>query len=281
MAQSTKHIALLCPGGPITRDLAADIEHLTRAHCGERVRLHFHDQCFEADGHFAGSDARRSAAFLETANDPRFEAIWFAKGGYGACRLDSALFGQLNEHARKKTYLGYSDNGVLLGRLYKGKIGHPVHGPIAVDLQRQGGDVAIKRSLDYLTDRARSSIEPVALQGHSIVAFNINVLAHLVATDWAPDLSGHTILLEDVGEYLYRIDRAMFAIMNAKIMQGAAGICLGRISDVPENDRPFGESAEQIVKRWCNEVDVPYFGRADIGHDRDNKVVPFGLTPTT
>ena len=91
-----------------------------------------------------------------------------------------------------------------------------------------------------------------------------------------PDLSGHILMLEDVGEYLYRIDRAMFAIVANEGIRNAAGIKLGRISDIPENDRPFGQSEEEIVKDWCARAGISYRGRADIGHDAANKVAPFG-----
>lgn len=278
MTDATKHIALVCPGGPITRDLAEKTAEIAAARFGETVRLDFHPQCFLEAGHFAGSDAERSGAFLEAANDPQYDAVWFARGGYGACRLDPSLFAKLNEHARRKTYLGYSDAGSLLGRLYKEKIGKPVHGPMPTDLVRRDGEAAIKRALDYLVKGDVETLEPAAASGAKVAAFNITILAHLVATDWAPDLSGHIIMLEDVGEYLYRIDRAMFAITGDERVRQAAGVKLGRVSDIPENDRPFGETDEEIVKNWCARAGVPYLGRADIGHDADNKIVPFGAS---
>lgn len=276
MATEKTSIAIVCPGGPITRELAEKTASVAAARFGGTVKLHFHEQCFAAAGHFAGSDAERSAAFLEVANDPKYGAVWFARGGYGACRLDEALFEKLNEHARKKIYLGYSDNGTLLARLYKEGIGRPVHGPIPTDLAREGGEEAIARALDFLVKGDASGLEPTAKSGKKCAAFNITILAHLCGTDWMPDLSGHIIMLEDVGEYLYRIDRAMFTIMADKGIRNAAGIMLGRVSAVPENDRPFGASEEEIVKYWCARANVAYLGRADIGHDAGNKIVPFG-----
>lgn len=272
----TKHIALVCPGGQITPELADKTAGIAAARFGEAVKLHFHPQCFSVAGHFAGLDEERSAAFLDSANNSQYDAVWFARGGYGACRLDDNLFAKLNEHARAKTYLGYSDNGTLLARLYKESIGRPVHGPIPTDLGREGGEEAIARSLSYLVNGDAAALEPTVKTGKKLAAFNITVLAHLVATDWAPDLSGHVIMLEDVGEYLYRIDRAMFAIMANAGARRAEGIMLGRVSDVPENDRPFGQTEEELVKDWCERAGVPYLGRADIGHDPGNKIVPFG-----
>ncbi len=127
-----------------------------------------------------------------------------------------------------------------------------------------------------MVDGDPSTLEPTVKTGKKFAAFNITVLAHLIATDWAPDLSGHVIMLEDVGEYLYRIDRAMFAITANAGVRKAAGIMLGRVSAIPENDRPFGSNEEEIVQYWCARTGVAYLGRADIGHDAANKIVPFG-----
>lgn len=281
MTNAKKHIALVCPGGPISRELAGEVGQIAaRAH-GAAAELHFHDQCFLTAGHFAGIDAERSAAFLEVANDPKYDAVWFARGGYGACRLDDELFAKLNDAARRKTYLGYSDTGVLLGRLYKEGIGSPVHGPMPTDLPREGGEAAITRALDFLVSGDQSGLEPTVPTGAKVAAFNITVLAHMLTSPAMPDLTDHVIVLEDVGEYLYRIDRAMFAITNHPGVANAAGIKLGRISDVPENNRPFGQTVEDIIQYWCARAGVDYLGPADIGHDADNKIIPFGAYAET
>ena len=108
------------------------------------------------------------------------------------------------------------------------------------------------------------------------VAFNLMTLAMLVGTEIAPDLTGHVVLVEEVAEHLYAIDRLFFHITQH--LRGAAGIRLGRVSDIPENDRPFGSDPEQIARYWCERSGIPFLGRADIGHDAQNAIVPFGIT---
>lgn len=276
MSNSTTHIALVCPGGPITHALADKVGQIAADHVGDRLKLHFHRQCFVKQGHFAGDDAARSAAFLEVANDPAVDGVWFARGGYGACRLDENLYGQLTGAASDKIYLGYSDNGVILARLWGLGFARLAHGPIAADLQRDKGAAAIRRAIDFLTgDHAPDDVIAATALKEKSLAFNITVLASIAGADWMPDLKGHVVMLEDVGEYLYRIDRSMSAIVGSGKLSGAAGVRLGRISAVPENDRPFGQDEEQIARYWCERAGVPYLGRADIGHDADNKIVPF------
>ncbi len=274
MTASKRTIALVCPGGPITRDLAKELGEIAADHCGNAVELRFHEQCFLEAGHFAGTDDERSAAFLEVANDPHYDAVWFARGGYGAGRLDDALYAKLNDAARGKTYFGYSDAGVILACLDALGIGKSVHGPMATDLVRVDGHAAMRRALDFLVFDRTDGVEQAAMRARCM-AFNITVLAHFIGLDGTPDFSGRVVMLEDVGEYLYRIDRAMQAIVTSPKMKDAAGVMLGRVSEAPENDRPFGAEPEEIARYWCERAGVPYLGRADIGHDSDNKIVPF------
>jgi muramoyltetrapeptide carboxypeptidase len=99
----------------------------------------------------------------------------------------------------------------------------------------------------------------------------------MIGTPIMPDLKDHVVMIEEVSEHLYAFDRAMFNITTALNGVGVAGLRLGRVSDIPENDRPFGETALQIAKRWCAKNRIEFLGHADIGHDIDNKVVPFGM----
>jgi muramoyltetrapeptide carboxypeptidase len=115
------------------------------------------------------------------------------------------------------------------------------------------------------------------LDSRPVAAFNLMTLAMLVGTPLMPDLAGHVVMLEEVSEHLYAIDRLLFHVTAALANAGAAGIRLGRISDVPQNDRPFGMTVEQMVQDWCARRGLDWLGHADIGHDTDNKIVPFGL----
>ena len=268
-------IAICAPSTPFSREDAARVDTLAQQVPG--IRLHFHEQCFAEHGHFAGTDEVRLAAFLECANDPGFDAVWFARGGYGANRIASGAMAGLSDHARAKTWLGYSDAGYLLAALYRAGIGRPVHAPMPVDIRRAGGDEAIIRALRYLAGDP-SGLEP-SLDNRPAVAFNLMTLAMLCGTDLMPDLSGHVVMVEEVAEHLYAIDRLFFHI--SQHLHGIAGLRLGRIGDVPENDRPFGSEPEEIAHFWCEQVGIPFLGAADIGHDAGNTIVPFGLASRT
>ncbi|MEZ5996706.1 MAG: LD-carboxypeptidase [Hyphomonadaceae bacterium] len=276
MAPSIR-IGVVAPGTRIEPALAERVSAFAADSFLDRApEIVFHPQCFLSAGHFAGSDAERAQAFVEFANDPSFDAIWFARGGYGACRMAEAALLQLNEASRAKTYLGYSDNGVILAGLYRRGYAKVAHGPIPVDMTRAGGEGAVKRALSWLIDRSPESLELGVMFDGKTAAFNVTVLQSILGTPMEPDLSGHVLMLEEVGEYLYRFDRALFQITSSPRVRTVKGIKLGRVSDVPENDKPFGANEEEIARYWCAKAGIAYLGRADIGHDVENKIVPFG-----
>ncbi len=273
-------IGICAPSTPFTREDAARVTALAST-THPTAELVFHNQCFAESGHFAGSDAERLEAFVDLANDPAFDAIWFVRGGYGACRIAEDPVAKLRAAARDKLYMGYSDAGNLLGCLYRNGIGRIVHGPMPADIRREGGEAAVKRALDWMVHANPAALEPHIQAGVKYAAFNLMTLAMMAGTPLMPDLKDHVLMVEEVAEYLYGYDRAFFHVTSHLQDTGLAGLRLGRVSDVPDNDRPFGESAESIAKRWCRKSGIAYLGRADIGHDGDNKIVPFGLATSS
>lgn len=271
-------IGVVAPSNRVPADLPQKLAALaTRLYGADAPEIRFHPQCFLSSGHFAGSDTERASAFIEVANDPSFDVLWFGRGGYGSFRLTEAVLAGLKPAAGDKLYMGYSDAGAMLGALYAAKVGKVAHGPMPNDLNRAGGEAAVARALAFLIDRDPSALEPSVAGGMPCAAFNITILAHLIGTPALPDLSGHVLMLEEVSEPMYRIDRCMGQIVSTPALRGVAGIKLGRCGDIPENDPDFGCGEDDVVRYWCLRTGIPYLGRADIGHDIGNRVVPFGV----
>jgi muramoyltetrapeptide carboxypeptidase len=269
-------IGIVAPASRLEPDMAERVNAIAQADFGARAELIFHPQCFLKDGHFAGDDQARADAFVEVANDPSFDAVWFARGGYGSGRILPLALPRLGIAARDKTYLGYSDMGSLLGGLYGMGFPHLAHGPMPADIRRQGGEATIARGLSWLVDRSGASLEPSVSPRVRHAAFNLTILSHLIGTPWQPDLADHVLMLEDVSEHMYRIDRALFHVTSNPAIRKVAALRLGRISDVLPNEPEFGRTEEDVAEHWCRVSGIPYLGRADIGHDADNKIVPFG-----
>jgi muramoyltetrapeptide carboxypeptidase len=273
-------IAICAPSTHFTREDAARVTALA-AMTHPAAELVFHAQCFAEAGHFAGADHVRLEAFVDVANDPAFDAVWFVRGGYGACRIALEAVSSLRSAAGDKIYMGYSDAGNILGALYRAHIGRVCHGPMPADIRRAGGEAAISRALDWMLHASSQALEPHIQAGEKHAAFNLMTLAMMVGTPLMPGLKGHVLMVEEVSEYLYGYDRAFFHVSSHLQSAGLAGLRLGRVSDVPDNDRPFGEGAEEIARRWCAKTGIAFLGRADIGHDADNRIVPFGLATSS
>ena len=274
-------IAIVAPSNRIDQPLAERVKAIAGERFADRPfarrpELLFHPQCYLSSGHFAGTDRERAGAFLEVANDPAVDAVWFARGGYGAGRLLARVEGRLSRTALEKTYLGYSDAGNLLALLMKAGVANVAHGPMPTDIGRDGGAAAVRRALAWLVDRDPETVEPSARDGVPAAAFNLTVLSHLVGTPWQPDLAGRVLMIEDVDEYMYRLDRGLWQVLSAPGMARIAGLRLGRCGGIPENDPDYVLTEEEMARERCAAAGVAYLGRADIGHDAANKVVPMG-----
>ncbi len=269
------NIAVVAPASRLEPSMAERVTKLAAAR-HPSVELYFHPQCYLSSGHFAGADAERAAAFVEIANDASFDVLWFGRGGYGSCRIAEVALPKLSDAARRKTYLGYSDAGALLAGLYAKGFHSLAHGPMPADIAREGGEEAVARALAWLADRAAETLEPSVGQSGKTIAFNMMTLSQLIGTPLQPDLTGHVLMLEEVSEQMYRIDRSLFHITSNPMIRRVAGIRLGRCSAIPPNDPDFSQTEAEVVRHWCRVSGIPYLGRADIGHDADNKIVPFG-----
>ena len=157
----------------------------------------------------------------------------------------------MTQAARRKTYLGYSDAGALLAALYRAGFADVAHGPVAQDILRDGGDAAVGRALAWMIERAPAALEPTVNGATKTAAFNITVLSQLLGTPLQPDLAGHVLMLEEVSEAMYRIDRALFHITSNAEIRRVAGIMLGRCSAITPNEPEFGMNEEEVARHWC------------------------------
>ena len=263
-------IAIVAPSCTLKREAAERVQAIAdqRGDCA----LLIHPQCFLSDGHFAGSDEARLAALREVMADESVDGVWFARGGYGSNRIAEAALADLPEAARGKVYMGYSDAGFLHAGFHKAGL-QVAWGPMPQDVLRAGGEAAIHRALDWLVNRDASALEPQLRQ--PAMAFTLAVLSNLLGSPLEPDFSGVDLLIEEVSEHLYAIDRALFHVTSSPNVRRAARLRLGRVSDIQPNDPDFGTDEEAIFEDWCRRSGIAYGGPADIGHDAQNKVVPF------
>src|SRR5262249_25575453 len=157
-------------------------------------------------------------------------AVWFARGGYGSCRVAEAGLRSLMPASKRKSYVGYSDAGVLLAALYRAGFEAVGHGPMGQDILRNGGNAAVGRGPAWMLDRSPEALEPTVSRAKKTAAFNMAVLSQILGTPLQPVLDGHVLMLEEVGEAMYRIDRLLFHITSNNEIRRVAGVMLGRCS---------------------------------------------------
>ena len=243
---------------------------------------------YEQDGQLAGSDAHRAALMQRLLDDPEVKAIICCRGGYGTVRivdrLDFTRFAQ-----RPKWVVGYSDITVLHSHIHH-TLGLPtLHATMPVNMH--GEETPATRTLhDFLfgmeRGRAAHSWEPCTLNrggvAHApLVGGNLSILYSLLGSGSQVDTSGKILLIEDLDEYLYHIDRMMQALRRAGMLEGLAGLVVGGMSDMHDNSIPFGRSAEQIVLDAMADLPCPIAFGAPFGHLGDNNLaIPLGINYT-
>ena len=275
-------IAVVAPSNMLSPDVVPLVRGFAAARYGDDAPdIVFHPQCFESWGHFAGTDQMREDALVEVANDPRFEVVWCARGGYGANRIAERAIARMTAAAKTKYFIGFSDAGFLLAGLLRAGIGRPVHGPMPGNILGSRGEESVARTLDLLRATRQGGdylfgTFPPDTDPQRVAAFNLTVFSQLLGTALEPDLTGRILMLEEVGEAMYRIDRHFFHVTSQANVRRCAGLMLGRCSDIKPNTPDFAQDEETVARHWCKVSGIRWLGRADIGHDPDNKVVPFG-----
>ena len=178
------------------------------------AELVIHPQCFLRDGHFAGPDAARLEALREVMADDSVDAVWFARGGYGSNRIAEAAAARPACRGARQDLSRLFRCRLPAGGFHKAGL-DVAHGPMVQDVARAGGEAAIHRALDWLVRRDEAALEPGLRPGQRAMAFNLTVLSHLLGTAIEPDFTGAELLIEDVAEHEYRIDRAMFHVTGS------------------------------------------------------------------
>lgn len=232
---------------------------------------------------FAGSDDERLAALYELADDPTLRAIFFARGGHGALRLLPRFdWRRLGLHAR--AWIGYSDlTPFLLGVTRELGLAS-FHGPmVAADLARGLTDGERDSLLAALAGDfprelpARAALAPGDAPAHAsgpLVGGCLSLLVATLGTRWAPALRGAILLLEDVGEPTYRLDRMLTHLHLSGSLAGVRGVVLGDLRGTEEAKDEPSTLPERVAAVAAG---VPVLAGLDCGHVAPNLTLPLGL----
>jgi muramoyltetrapeptide carboxypeptidase len=231
------------------------------------------------ENQLAGSDAQRAADLQEQLDNPSIKAIWCARGGYGTVRVvDLIDFTQFKKHP--KWLVGFSDVTVLHNHLntmgYKS-----IHGIMPISLAKATPDAIESLRLSLFGQPLQYTIDPHPMNrlgkaSGELVGGNLSILYSLLGSPSAIDCKDKILYIEDLDEYLYHIDRMMMNLKRNGCLESLKGIIVGSMTDMKDNDIPWGKNALEIIQDVTKKLNIPMIFNFPAGHIHDNRALILG-----
>jgi muramoyltetrapeptide carboxypeptidase len=268
-------IGIVAPAGPFEQErfdqgLAAIREMGFATRIDERI--------YSRTGYLAGADLQRAAQFNAMVADDDVQALMCARGGYGCLRLLDAL-DYAAIAARAKPFIGFSDVTALHRAIFLRCGLITFHGPMVTTLATS--DEETRRA--WLAALMETAAPPLDLSGARVLkpgiaqgvltGGNLTTLCHLTGTWAGAGFKDQILIIEDVGEALYRIDRILTQMMLAGLFDGLAGLVLGTFKNCAPQKQIDALLAE-VFDGW----NLPIVSGAPVGHGASNWTVPLGAT---
>lgn len=280
-------VMLISPSGPTRPErVARGVELLN--HWGLRVALA--PNVYARSGYLAGTDDQRLADLNLALGDPDVRGVLCTRGGYGVQRIVDGV-DLAAVLADPKVVVGFSDITALQLALWRGARLATVHGPGAAWLdERTGPDAAesLRRTVMtaepvVVTARENEETSPVRLgAAHgpvtgTLIGGNLSMLSASVGTIDLPDLSGAILLVEEVGEPPYKVDRMLVHLLRSGTLDGLAGVAVGQFTDCADE---WSTTIVDVLAERLGALGVPVLGGLPVGHGRDQLTVPLGVPAT-
>lgn len=272
-------VALVCPSGPLAgpQDLERAAQN-ARSLGWEPVPG---QSVLARDGYFAGTDQQRLNDLNAALRDPSIDGIWCLRGGYGAMRLMEQLeYSALRR--RPKALMGYSDITALHSAVATRCDLVTYHAPVGrADLTPFTRD-SLERAVVRQTESCGVAEGAATLRGGRargrLVGGNLALLAALAGTAFAPNYDNAIVVLEDVNEDVYRIERMLLTLRLGDAFATCTGLVFGTFTNTPESRPDSGGSRplQAVLREVADALRVPCIAGAPVGHVADTWTVPLG-----
>jgi muramoyltetrapeptide carboxypeptidase len=271
-------VALVSPAGPLRgeEDVARAVANARSFGWEPVVGAH----ALARRGYLAGSDAERARDLNDALRDPAVDAVWCLRGGYGAMRiLDAVDYDALR--ARPRALLGYSDITALHAAVARrcGLVSY--HAPTAraelTEFSRASLELAVARGADPCGQAPEARVLRPGRADGLLAGGNVALLAALAGTPYAPSFAGAVVVLEDIGEAVYRVDRMLRQLLLAGLFDGCRAIVFGHCTNCPEESDDGARTLEEVVRELADALAVPCLLGVPVGHIDDQWTVPLGL----
>jgi muramoyltetrapeptide carboxypeptidase len=231
---------------------------------------------------FAGSDEQRSHDLQQMLDDENIKAIIIARGGYGTLRIiDRIDFTNFVKHP--KWIIGYSDVTVLHSHIHQNFLIETLHATMPLKFPANGIEdnalTTLKKVLFGGQPEYTLPSDPLDRKGNTegiITGGNLSLLYALAGTASDIDTNGKILFIEDLDEYLYHIDRMMMQLKRSGKLNKLAGLVVGGMTEMRDNEIPFGKTAKEIIAEAVAEYDYPVCFEFPAGHIDDNRALILG-----
>jgi muramoyltetrapeptide carboxypeptidase len=272
-------VALVSPAGPLRSPDELDLAVAQARSLGWEPVVAKH--ALARAGYLAGDDAVRAADLNAAFHDDKVDGIWCLRGGYGAMRLLRTLDYAALER-RPKALIGYSDITALHAAVGAkcGIVTH--HGPTARSALSDFSRVSLVRAVTEQSDPCGVAplarvLRPGRARGR-LVGGNLALLAALVGTPYAPDYAGAILVIEDVGEPTYRVDRMLRQLELSGALARVAGIAFGEFTEGSDPTDVMSRRLDDVLREAADFANVPAIAGIPMGHIGDQWTIPLGAT---
>ena len=277
-------IALVCPAGYMAPERAQICIETLRSwgytvQTGKTMNSH-------SENYFSGDDEERLADLQEALDNPAIKAILCGRGGYGLSRIvDRIDFSAFEKNP--KWIIGFSDITILHAHIYTNYKTASLHAPMAGAFNEGGAEGVYIASLRAAMEGGKASYtcdeHPFNRTGRAtgpLVGGNLSLLAHLCGTVSEIKTKGRILFLEDVGEYLYNVDRMLHQLKRNGRLEKLAGLIIGGFTEMKDTTRPFGQTVQEIIRDMVKGYDYPVCYGFPVSHGGDNYALKHGVEYT-
>ncbi len=282
-------VALIAPAGPLGDESELEVAVGNARSLGWQPQVG--KSALERDGYFAGADALRLRDLLEALNDPDIDGIWCLRGGYGAARLLPHVPIDLVSR-RAMPLIGYSDI-TALHALWQHAGVQSFHAPTArekfTDFSRESFVRVIvgdgRQRNNNITNTVNNGTSSYSAHPQTLIAGtahghlaggNLAVITSLCGTPWAMNFDDAIVVLEDINESAYRIDRMLLQLRLSGAFRQCAGFLFGQFSECFSDDDNDADIILNILRECAEECGVPAVAGAPVGHVDNQWTLPLG-----
>lgn len=274
------HVAMISPSGPLNGPHELERAVATAESLGWTVTVGTH--ALARHGYFAGDDAMRGDDLLAAVTDDRFDGIWCIRGGYGAARLLPRLDTVLRS-ASPKALLGYSDITALHAAWQRaGLVSY--HGPTARSPLSEFSRASLVETVQNGTSctlwAPESQVVRSGVATGRLAGGNLALVASLCGTPWAVDFTDAIVVLEDINEATYRLDRMLTQLRLANAFDRCRGFAVGQFTECPDTTEDGRRPLSAIIGEIADALQVPTLSGIPVGHIDEQWTLPLGALAT-